>query len=433
MVKEMEKTGLLLLLLIITPAIASLAYTPVNAQFTGNDLNIYFKDDNLTVVNNYYRITFNLSLGARITSWILNEGKNQVNLVEAGPISPTLSVEFYTVKNTKTISVTYNNKTVNVTSTALMLGKWNAKIIENNTDFAAVLFYPAEADGLEQIKPLNLSMIAYFYTDKPYIDVYYVVSNPSNTPVYPQKIVGDTSFIVKLTVFNSREGIDDWNGTVLYTSFKNYKNTFRHDIKPAFVQLLHRENLLSTGVFNNGTREVSLIAPLRGSPSFIDIKTFNVLGNQKGIVYEAGYPIEKIDPGSSSQVGIRVVYGLISPCTAESMNAQPLYKIMDPKGFTVYEAYKDEFTTKIIQLNNTVKGLREARDNLLKEIDELNNKVQYWKGNATYWKTEYTIIKEQINSYRADARRASVISVISSVLGLIIGFAGGVVFYKKKY
>ncbi|MEB3846257.1 MAG: hypothetical protein GSR83_04320 [Desulfurococcales archaeon] len=433
MVEEMRKTGLLLLLLIITPALASLAYIPANAQPSGSNLNVYLKGDNLTVTNRYYEITFNLSLGARITSWVLNEGNSQVNLVEAGPVSPTLSIDFYTTKYVKTTSVTYNNRTVNITSTALMLGKWNARIIENSSDSAIILFYPISMDALKQIEPLNLSMITYFYSDKPYIDVYYVISNPSNAPVYPKKLVGDSSFILKLTVFNAKEKIDDWNGTILYTSFENYKSVFRHDIKPAFVQLLHRENLLSAGLFNNNTREVSLISPLKGSPSFMDIKTFDVPGSMKGVEYEVGYPIEKIAPGSSSEIGIRVVYGLVSPCTVESMNIQPLYKTMDPKDFAVYEAYKDDFPAKIVQLNNTVKGLREARDNLLKEIDELNNKVEYWKGNATYWKTEYTIVKEQIKSYSADARRASVISVIGAVLGLIIGFAGGAVFYRKRY
>jgi hypothetical protein len=173
----MRRIALLLAIIVVLSATASLGANHVVAQSTANKLESYISGNNVTVENRYYRITFNLSMGAQIYSWQVREGDSFVNLVESSPVAPTLSLDFYTVNSPKSIMVAYDNGTVNITSTSLMLGQWKANVMEDTSELLILKFYPVSPDALNQIKPLNLSMLVYFYADQPFIDVYYLFEN----------------------------------------------------------------------------------------------------------------------------------------------------------------------------------------------------------------------------------------------------------------
>ncbi|MCE4614794.1 MAG: hypothetical protein F7B60_04620 [Desulfurococcales archaeon] len=430
----MRKIALLLAIIVVLSTAISFGTNQATAQST-NELKLYVTGDNVTVENSYYRITFNLSMGAQVYSWQVKEGSNLVNLVESSPIAPTLSLDFYTVKSPKSTGISYGNKTVNITSSSLMLGKWKADVMENRSKLLVLKFYPVSQDALGQIEPLNLNMLVYFYADQPYIDVYYLIENPTHTPVYPEKIVGDATFFLSFFVYNHNETMSQWNGTLLYNSLKEDKLVFKHDIRSEYLLTVRDGNLQALGAFSNSTKEISLISPIAINPEYILVSTtvHKASPNIKGIEYKVGYAIEKIDPLSSEHIGLRVTYGLSYPCTLQALHIIELYNVTNPSAVGAFNVYKDTFPSKIVQLNNTIKGLKEAKDNLLKKIDELNYQIQYWKGNSTYWKANYAVAKESIASCRADVDRASTISVVGALLGIIIGFIGGAVFYKKRY
>jgi len=430
----MRRIALLLVIIVVLSTAISFGTNQVIAQSAGG-LNLYISDNNVTVENKYYEITFNLSMGAQIYSWKVKEGNSIVDLVESSPIAPTLSLDFYTVKSVKSVELTYENKTVNLTSSSLMLGTWKAEVVKNTSNLLVLKFYPLSQDALNQIKPLNLNMIVYFYADQPYIDVYYVIENPTHTPVYPKKIIGDATLFLSFVVYNHGETMSQWNGTLLYNSLKENELVFKHNIVSEYLLTVRDGDLQALGAFSNSTKEVSLISPIAVNPEFVLISTtiHKSSPSIKGVEYKVGYIIDKIDPLSSKHIGLRITYGLSYPCTLQALNIIELYNITNPSAVSTFNEYKDSFPRKIIQLNNTIKGLSEARDNLLKKIDKLNYQIEYWKGNATYWKTEYIITKEHIASCKADVDRASTISVVGTLLGIIVGFVGGAIFYKKRY
>ena len=430
----MRRIALLLLIIVILSTAISFEANQAIAQ-SASGLTLYISGSNVTVENNYYEITFNLSMGAQIYSWKVKEGNTLVDLVESRPVAPTLSLDFYTVKSVKSVEMTYENKTVNVTSSSLMLGTWEAEVIENTSNLLVLKFYPVSQDALNQIKPLKLNMIAYFYADQPYIDVYYVLENPTHTPVYPGKILGDTTLFLSFVVYNHGEKMSQWNGTFLYNSLREDKLVFKHDIVSEYLLTVRDGDLQALGAFNNSTKEVSLVSPIASSPDYMLISSTIHINSLsiRGVEYKVGYVVDKIDPLSSKHIGLRITYGLSYPCTLQALNIIELYNVTNPSTAGAFNEYKDTFPSKIIQLNNTIKKLSEDKDNLLKKIDSLNYQIDYWKGNATYWKTEYEVSRGSMASYRADVDRASTISVAGTLLGLIVGFLGGAVFYKKRY
>ncbi len=431
--KTIKLTAILTVMTLMLTSFPLLVHASQEYASSKNGFSINMSDTNVTVENNYYRITIDLIKGARITEWTVKSGNNALDLVESESFMPSLSIVAYTRNETRNYTIEYGNETVTISSYPLLFEKWSASILKEENAYTAIEFTPSSR-AREQIEPLNLSVIAYFYKNEPYVDFYYVFKNDAGSPVTLKTIKGDADLFIDLVVYRKDMNIDQWLGSVSYNDPSKGSAGIEIGIRGMYQNTFKGKQLSFVGVYNNNSKLVSIASPLSGSPIYAEVYHKISLGSKTidGIVYSVAYSIGTLKPFSERIIGLRIMYGTPSPCSMNSMNALLLYKELEPQEYSLYVEYKDGFPQTIRKLNNTVSGLREARDNLAKRIDELNYQVEYWKGNATYWKTEWKVLKEQLANQAATVKRASTVSVGAAILGVVIGFIGGYLFYRKR-
>ena len=415
----------MLVVLVVVIAISLIPAVPVYSQ-EGRGLAFSPGDKTFNVTNKYYTLVFDMQHGARLKAWI--DAETGKNYIWCGDYYPSLTHIFMveepkTMRNIGNLTVSYPYP--------LMLEPWSYKVLVQQENLLIVEFYPAKpsSDLLKQTGGLVTYRIVAFYEDKPYIDVRYVLTNPTNETVSLTRIAGKPGGLVEDIAMMPGEGktaLSNWYPVAAYRDGdKAVISVFNISVAGEVGRSAYW-----VGFINNATHEFAgmvLLEPeLTASFGFED----QYYGRPVLRAY-IKYGRIDVNPGEPVEIALRVYYGKGNYKWLDEAGFWGLAAKIEPKEYARYRAIADNplNATSIAEeygkLKKEVEQLRENNTRLTTEVNELkglNNK-------CSIELKDYMKLAERLNKDKASLEMqryyAFIGGLVAGLVLLYLAFATG--------
>ena len=431
---NIKRIAFLTIILLVMPVYQVMGLTSVAQQEGQDNFTVSIANNTVIAANPYYSIKLNLTWGGRIVDWNITSGNQKIDLIQSDTFYPSLNFITYTGETpTQNFTIRDGNNTVNATYPyPLMYLPWNAELVYNGSDEKIIELTPTSEAAL-QLGPLELKEYIVFYKDTPYIDVFYVLANPTTDEVPLSSNLAGYGIVVELSAYTGLEQTPKWNHTYRAFSPSNAGEVFNHTIKSQNIVMIDasKEKVFYLGAFQAEEGYISIVSPLYTEPSLLKFsRTF--LLNTKLPIYALGYDVNSIPGDGNLTIGLRVLYSKSNPYWLSQLGADQLSAIIDNDTYSLYLKYRENFTAEIETLNNTIKGKDDYIKFLQERLQNVTSELNEVKENASYWKTEYNVIKQQVDEMLSRSKLDLAKTLAIAIVGLLIGFYGGRVFEKKN-
>lgn len=371
-------------------------------------------DDALEVSNPYYTIKIDAAKGGGISSWKLYDGKELVG----GPI-PSLAINAYTGDAIKG-RIRLVDSTAPLSTLAYM--PWSSTIVANTSELVAIYLKPSE-EALEDVKPLEVSVIMRFLTWAPWVEYSLTFTNPTGSEVKLKGPAGGPEFY--LIVYSDE--VEKWSGAVVDVGTRTLGGA-----KLASGEERVAISLLSAALIYESNNKISYVAGL----SQLSQETV-IVGFTRGKVGNATVPnaatlsIKMLDeyvikPEQSLEISFRVSYLPYNPVLLLSSGLEgPAIVANQTLLLDFLRLGERNPLETIAEYTRTIQSLRGEVANLTKRIGEL-------EGLKSYWDNEMRILRDEISSLRESLSTRNVLTIGLVLLGAILGFAGGLVAQRRR-
>ncbi|MCE4617108.1 MAG: hypothetical protein F7C32_00775 [Desulfurococcales archaeon] len=423
-----------IILLLVLPIYQNFAITTMAQNDSQSQFAVTIVNDTVIATNYYYSIKFNLTWGARIVDWNISINNQQIDLIQSDTFYPSLNFISYTGDTpTESFIIRNGNDTANATYPyPLMYLPWNATLAYNGSEMKIVKLTPS-TEASTQLGSLELTEYVILYDNKPYIDVFYTLSNPTENDVPLQSNMAGYGIVIEFSAYTGLSDTPKWNHTYKLINITNVSEVFNHTLKSQGLQTIETENdkVFYIGAFHTQKGYVSLVTPLYREPAIMKFTRTFLLGTKLPI-YALGYAINGVPAYSNVTVGLRVLYLNNNPYWLSQLNAGDLSSIIDNETYSLFLKYRDNFTVEIKNLNNTIKNQNDYIKFLQERAQNATSQLNEARENASYWKTEYNVLKQQLNEKLSMSKLSLAKALAIAIVGLAIGFYGGRVFSTKR-
>ncbi len=369
------------------------------------------------VTNRYYTLVFDLKHGGRLKAWIdRNTGRNYVG---CGDYYPSLTHIF--MAENPGVMGHIDNLTVSYPY-PLMLSEWNYTVLVKQNNMLLVEFYPVKGNSWveKQTGGLLTYRIIAFYGDKPYIDVRYIITNPTNKTVTLSEIAGKPGGLVEdisLLAGNSSKALKNWYPMAAY------RNDGMISVSAFNISLageIHR-SVYWLGFLNNATHEFAGMVVLE--PELVASYGFKS-GYYGRPVLRAyvKYGRISLSPGEPFEISLRIYYGEGNLKWLDEAGFWSLARLISPEEYAKYR----ELADNPLNATSILKEYAELRE----EVADLREKNSSLQLQANELKGEYNKCSIQLKDYEDTAkelndRNASL--EVQKYLAFIGGLVAGII------
>ncbi|HIE54027.1 MAG TPA: hypothetical protein EYP90_02400 [Chromatiaceae bacterium] len=379
-------------------------------------LKYLMKKDLLVVENMYYNITIDLANGGRIVRWFSKLTNN-----EYIPYNRTNDILLY--PQAEIIAV----NPVGEYPYVLMNSKWESNVIVDTNETLVILLKPLmNSDIRRQLNNLNFTKVITFYKDTPYIDINYLITNPSNESRIICSILNelngkcDYGLTIEWTVGN--KSISGWYHIIkLQNSTGVYIIEGIYDGKTFGPLELGIQGVFWVGAYNKFSKDFAGIL-IKEPNTVYTAYLSNKINNFSVIRFRVSFNKTAIAPLSAISYNIRVYYGPYSPRWLEESGFKGLAKHIDDIEFSRYET----LVTYGIEL---LKEREEVINELKNSLTTLNMSLQTCLNQLETFKKVYNDLQKEyddlLNKVKDLENNLALYVGISLVIGLAIGVAVG--------
>ncbi len=373
-------------------------------------------DNTIVAENNYYKITFNLEVGGRLSSWI-------VKAIDKDVVSPylpfNLEIALYSDPN-------------EMYPYAQQFKPWTGKITTVSDDVVVVELWPIYDENVTtHLEGLLINETVIFYKNKPYIDVIFKLTNPTNDTVY---LAGkawnwlDFGFGININSYVEGESTDDF---VQIFCVVNATGTYIETGKWHWVGMgpwSHGEGAFFpwAGIINeklniivaaralepNGVWHINFERDYYGSPAIRAMLRF-----------KSTY----IAPGGSVTFAFRLIATTIDDVLGTEEAG--LIGFANKYNPGAYEGLKQASET-ITQLQSQISNLQTQITQLEEQVTSLQDQVNTLQSELSAKTSELETTKSELDKTKSELAQARSMQPAYLVGGLIVGIIIGVIVAK---
>ena len=403
-------TPIVITLILIT----SLMIIPNPASSQEPFLSYKVKEGKFTVENQYYTIVINLNKGARVIKWFSKESNRDY--------IPYIVSKEGNISGTQ-IEVLAPNP-VGEYPYVLMDSKWEYEILHKDNFTLIIKFKPKLTEDVrKQLGGLEFSKVFTFYDDVPYVDIEYVVTNPTDEVKTVctslrggcdvgliiewgsgNKTVGSVEYYVK---YQNSSGIFVTNGTLGKVSLGPWEGNY--------------EGLFWASIYTKVIKDVA--AYLIMQPYTVLNATLTVVpGNQTWINTIIVFKKVVLGPKSSITYGLRVYYGPFKVRWLVEGGFKGLAEAIDEAEFSKYLSIVSVGFDLLKERDKAISELKTGLNTLNLSLQTCLGQLKTLQGSYSSLRNEYNDLQEKIKSVE---NNLALYTGVSLGIGLVIGVAVG--------
>ena len=321
---------------------------------------------------------------------------------------------------------------------SLAKGPWSANVLENTTERVVIALKPS-SEALEDISPLNLTMILTLTRGQSLPIFTIILENPSNDPIQLKSYSLDNETLGLEFLFKTcTEEPHKWLFSAGYmtssgphiVTLENPNGTSPSEFFPAnstFIGALNYyvENSTPTMVEVLESSSLSYYTAYKDATGNIVLKAFT-----NEII---------VAPHSRITITVRAGLLLVKPALLYGVTSASLLPLIDSSVYpqsVEEEANHDKIVKNLTsqidslrsRLNNTISQL----DNCQKSKNNLTEKINELRELLDTCKIDKDILKNQTAKLRHNLDSASLKIAVFSTISLLVGVAGGYLIRQRK-